>query len=1067
MQREFCAALNDTWVIGRVAVRTTEWIHPEMTVKWKGKVLRVGRKKLRFDEEIIIAGGFKSWTVACTPTKMYFYGYEDIVLARPIRNALIKRDGVYYQHRRSSHVFIVSNPLEPEEFVFYRHGFLLKEVVSDVLVLEDNGRYLLRSVSKSRDAFGCSDGTSILDGSFDEFNKTRMLSMRDIGGKMKCFIDENGEKHDGRYYGYVSVDMIEYDNFLVAMHRSTASFIKVDGSKGGVKRSKLPSEMNVTFSRDVEYFVKYRMRTSRDGYLEFLRINETLFLGNEVICDSIDDILWPRSLITWRWKRDYHIPFWNGMSRLEKGVLSCCHKTSQRDFIEAFVRFKEKRFELLKPTRDGMARIDRMFEACLVRCKSVWEFLSLELPPIDLPVISRCKRLIKHTHPLSTCAEDVLDVKYTRIVGYNAEIIGSMKYSEINNLAYRVIYMELNRARAAESTGPIRSVGKMCRLAAKHFGDPRMEEMVLLFNERPRVFEIDENDLENKKERSYILRMACNIGRAYLFYASDIVEDRYDVLPLRFSIYKNDELGEIDIKESGWSDWPSFNHSVYRGVSLSLCDDISHNFIDTKVREFISSEEGSEFALAGTIFAFGLHKRLSGMHPRAVMRLVTSRYPVISMALVAGVGISNIGKRDEELGKLYVHYLKSANPLYIHVGCIIGLGALYSGSGNVLVRETLVVEANRDGVFRYEVHNKGNKIWYDYGYRVSASLSIAMLYAGTNLEMFRFISLNDSLCELLTNGIVLFGAKQMKFMKRLQRGECDRLEEVLYSELFMLGLALDDDLDGIVRGVREKYASAKACELYRISGRILYVSVYVLYRNVSVDFDGHLFRTILEICLSTERLVKKNDEFKVLFDTCVVALSLMSNSSSNLDIIRILRRQIKMTERSKFLSDQVDFFFTTSRCRQEAGFTIRYGDIEKYKMCLGIAACGMGFVKISNTSHVVLDVIATFFINFPISSMDQEYFNMFRYFLLMSMRKNSSSFRNSTEYPKMSSRNSKKAKIVDMSKINKTFVKAYSNASNADKKLVVDVLTDFYEQHGDGSTLLDVEMLKDLACKSI
>lgn len=1038
-----------------------------MIVKWRRNVLRFGGKKLRFSEDILAAGEFENWVAVCTPCRMYFYGDEHMVLTRPIRNAVVREDGVYYHHRESNQIFVVANPFEPEEFVFFQHGYFLKEIVSDVLVLEKNGEYLLRNINVGRG--GVYNGfeaplrdeneANVLDRQLSGFSKTRTLGMYETDGELRCLID------DCDYGGGLSVQMAEYEGFLVGMHRSAALFVKIGGSRGGVKRSKLPSGRNAVFDCEIEHFAKYRMRLSKDVCLEFLRINERLFLGNDVVCSAIDARMWPGSAVSGSWRQNYHRPFWRGISRLERNILACCSRSAQKDFIEAFLRHGEKRFDVLSPTKDVTAKINKVLERWLVRSGDVWRFLSLGFPPLVFPLVQSCERLIRYTHPGLAGTGDSMDVKYKRLVEYNRETVKSMRYSEINNLAYKIIYLELKKDETRRRTRPVRSVKRLCKAAEWFFGDPRMEEIFSLFNERPRVFEIDENDLENRKEKSYILRAAANVGRAYLFFGLDAVRERYRIAPLKFLIYKNDELGEIEIKESGWADWPTFNHAVYRSCALAPGDEVSHSFVEKKIMDFASSGAGSEFALAGCVFGFGLQGRLSEIHPQTLLRLVSSKHPAVSMALLAGMGISHIGRRDEVLGKLYIYYLKSVQPLYIHVGSIVGLGMLYSGSSNALVRDVLVHEADKDGVFRCETYNKGNKIWYDYAYRVSASLSVAMLYVGTNLEMYKFAAMKDSLCELLANGVVLFGTKQMRFASRLKRMDSDCLEELFYSEFFLLGLLSDGDADEIARAVCESYSRAKLCELYRMSGRILYLGVHALCRD-SVDADGPVFRMILDVCLGAERLMGESDGFKVLFDTCIIALSLMSSSTCNLEVVRILRRQIRRMEKSKFLVDQTDFFCTTSRCKQETQFTMRYGDIERYKLCLGVAACGMGSLRISNSPRLVLDVVATFFVNFPLSPMDQEYFNMFRYFLLLSTQ-SEDGFRSSMAYLKLSSRRSRNRETADMARVNRMFAKGYSEASAADRKFIVDVLTDFYEQYGCENTLLDVEMLKNVACRSI
>lgn len=1038
-----------------------------MAVRWRETEVVHGAKRLRFPEGVVAAGELGRWVVVCTRSRICFYGDEDMVLARPVRAAVVKREAVYYHNRENNHVMALVHPLEPEEFVFFRHGFALKEVVSGVMVLEGAGEYLLKSVGHGRAE--AQDGVrssceSAGDDGFEEVSKTRMLTIYEGEGGMRCVVEDCSEGH-GRGGG-VNVEVVDYDGFMVGIHGRNVSFIRLGGSRGGVKRSKLLSETNVRLSREAGCVMKYRMQAARGRWIELLRINDTLFLGSEAVCLSIERSVWPRSEAAKGWRQDVYRPFWRGLSRVEKSVLGCYPRAMQRVFLGAFLRCKEKRFDLLELCEDTLSRIDGVLSEWFARCKSVWEFLNMELPWGEgVGIVSRCKEAVGYTCPLLGSSPDVMRMRYRRIMRCDVEIVRRMRYSAIGNLAYRVIYMEMRKDEVLKGMRPMGAIWKLCKAMERHFGDPRMEEVLSLFDEKPRVFEIDEYDLESRKEKGYVMRRASSIGRAYLFYGTGMVQNRYEAEPLRFPIYKNGELGRIEIKEGGWDDWPRFNHSVYRGCGLALSDEVSHGFVESRIEGFASTDGGDEFEVAGIVFAFGLQGRLGEIRPERITQLVEPRHAVISMALLAGAGISQMGRRDDLLGRVYLHYLKSAQPLYVHVGCIVGLGMLYAGSGNVLVRDVLSGEADKQGVFGWEQYNRGNKVWYDYTYRVIASLSISMLYTRPGLDTFRFIELKDSFCELLANGSILFGTKQRKFMGRLRRSDSNRPEEVLYSELFLLGVAMEQDLAGVVKEVRQRCQEASLYDTYRLSGKIMYVGAYAVYKDMAIDLEGSLFKAMVEVCLLVERAMKDNGNLKVLFDACVVSLSLVSNSSCSLDVIRILRRQIKMTETGRLLSEQTDFFFTSSRCKQETQLTMRYGDIERYKLCLGIVTCGMGALKIAPTPHLIVGVVTTFFVSFPISTVDQEYFNMARYFLLLSVKEGPNSPRSTMKYLKMRCKGSKSKMMRDMSAINKIFRKEYSEASDADKKLIIDVLTDFYEQHANRSNLLDIEMLKNIACR--
>jgi len=1052
-----------------------------MAFKWNDRVLAWKGRQMRFNGTIIAVGRVKKWVVVCTPSRICFYGDEDMALSRSVRKAVVKPEGVYYQEHGSGRIMLLMHPLEPEKHVFFQHGYALKEVVSGVLVLEGDGRYLLKytrntvlngDCADKGDVEACEDDQSAVCDEFDDDQSMDMMVIGICEDAMNSSIDRY-EEHSNRKG--LLVRIVEYTGLLVGICMNYAVFIKLGRYCGGVKRSKQKSEASIRFDRDVSCVVKYRKHVHGFGEIVFLRINEMLFLGNEVVCRAIDDEMWPIPKEDAEWNQEYHAPFWSGISDLEMCTVMCFPPHVQREFFGVFFASGKKVFEQLVPSEEVLDRVDKVLWRWMIRCKSVWEFMNAGVPCFEKSLaLQKCKELIEYSQGcLGMAKKDVMEISYRRIIRCDTSLVESVSYSKVMNLAYKIVFLEKKNEERRRSMC-MKNAKRLMSGMRKFFGDPRMDEVFLLFNEEPKVFEIGNDGIDGCGERGYAIRMASSAGRAYMFYGSGMTDRRNASKQLCFPIYRNEELGTIDIKDAGWMDWPQFSYSVYRVCGYAMLEAETGDFFESRMNRFVNSvgEESacaaSEFLFAGEVFGYGVCGRLKGMPVQKVVEFVMSRYAIISMAILAGVGVSNMGKRDDAYGRMYLHYLRAPQPLCIHAGCVVGLGMMYAASGNVLVRDTLVAEANRYGVFDHEQYNKGNKVWYDYGYRVLASLSIAMVSLNAGMEAFRFVKLEDKLCELLANGIVLFGSRQRRFAKRLERSDMCRPEEVFYSEVFSLGLMMEDEIGNVVEDVEKRLADKKCVhnvhQLYRIAGRVFYVAVYMLYRN-ECECNGKVFERLKAVCLRTEEEMKRNMELKVVFDFCVVSLSLMANSSCNLEMVRILRRRIKMMEKEEGMCERSDFFFSSSGWKQEKQFSIRYGDVELYKLCLGIVTCGLGSYKICGTSHAVLDAVSTFFINFPIATADQEYFWMVRYFLLLSMKENLCGFKYTTRYAKLCSKSGKNREMADMSTINGMFAKQYAEASDADKKFIIDVLTDFYEVHGADGRLLSVEMLKNMACR--
>ncbi|TBU15949.1 hypothetical protein CWI40_051120 [Ordospora colligata] len=1054
-----------------------------MALKWNDKVLIWNVNELKLNNTIIAVGRMKKWIVVCTPSRIFFHGKDEMALSRRVRKAVVKPEGIYYQEHGSGRIMLLVHPLEPEKHVFFQHGYTLKEVVSGVLVLEGDGKYLLKHIRNTAYSDDCADqgnlesceyDRSIESNQFDDDQSTEVMVIDICEDVMSSSIERYDEHHSTK--GHL-VSMIEYIDFLVGICMNHAMFIKPGWYCGGIKRSKHKSEVSVRFDKDITCVMKYRMCVSGFGEIMFLRMNEMLFLGNEVVCKAINSEMWPMSVLKDEdeWKQEYHMPFWSEISELEMCIVMCFPRHIQREFFEVFFECKKKIFEQLVPSGEVLDRVDRVLWRFMIKCKSVWEFMNAGVPCFEKSLaLQKCKELIEYSQGcLDMARRDVMEISYKRIVECDIGLIESMNYSEVMNLAYRIIFLEKKNEERQRGIY-MKNVMRMVYGMRKFFGDPRIDEVLLLFNEKPKVFEIDSDGIEGCGEKGYTIRMASSAGRAYMSYGSGMTDRRDISRHLCFPIYRNDELGTIDIKDTGWIDWPQFGYSVYRACGYVILEAEIGDYFESRIDRFVNSQESesvcttNEFVFAGEAFGHGVCGRLKDMTVQRIMEFVMPKYAILSMAILAGVGISCMGKKDDSYGRMYLHYLRTPQPLCIHAGCIVGLGMIYAGSGNVLVRDTLVAEANRYGVFEHEQYNKGNKVWYDYAYRVLASFGIAMVSLNAETEMFRYVKLEDKLCELLANGIVLFGSKQRRFAKRLERSDICKPEEVLYSEVFSLGLMMEDEIDKVVEDIERRLADKKCVfsihQLYRIAGKVFYVALNMLYRN-ECECNEEVFERLIVLCLRVEDDMKRNVEMKVVFDFCVVSLSLIANSSCNLEIIRIIRRRIKMMEKADRMYERKDFFFSSSGLKQEKQFLIRYGDIELYKLCLGIVTCGLGSCKISGTHHAVFYAISTFFINFPITTTDQEYFWMTRYFLLLSMKESLSGFKHTANYTKLCNKGSRKKEMADMSAINEMFAKQYAEASDADKKFTIDVLTDFYEVHGANGKLLSVEMLKKMACR--
>ncbi|TBT99686.1 hypothetical protein CWI36_1885p0010, partial [Hamiltosporidium magnivora] len=162
-----------------------------------------------------------------------------------------------------------------------------------------------------------------------------------------------------------------------------------------------------------------------------------------------------------------------------------------------------------------------------------------------------------------------------------------------------------------------------------------------------------------------------------------------------------------------------------------------------------------------------------------------------------------------------------------------------------------------------------------------------------------------------------------------------------------------------------------------------YTNPYTNNNTNNTTYTTNIKNRLIAICLFAEERVKKNNIYKILLDSSLLSLVIILNGTLDLEVLRILRRILKKLERSKYLNEISDFNIYENGCGYEVQYGLRYGDIVKYKMLLGILCCGMGMYRMRFSCFGVFCVICSFYVLFPVSVCEQEYFQMYRYFIVM------------------------------------------------------------------------------------
>lgn len=580
------------------------------------------------------------------------------------------------------------------------------------------------------------------------------------------------------------------------------------------------------------------------------------------------------------------------------------------------------------------------------------------------------------------------------------------------------------------------------RISDMLYKDSRLIEVKRLFDEKELVdVDFDENDLEKKRVNSYINRVSSNIGQSY-FYCG--IENQTKIEKIENLVFKNKNV-QIEILKHQ-KDWPDFIYGCnqvlktkifnddYASVSLHNSKNFSDNFYTELVNNFESipfHKEKEGFSLAGAIFALGLNKKIT---EEISNHYFQSKDEIVVFSTIISYSITKKHNKNNFYEMTLLEILQNGDSLLLKTAAILGLGFINYYTNNSEIIQTLIQEVNRYGAFD-STKNKGNKIWYTENYRVFCTLSLSLVCN----EKTRYIKLKDSFCELLLNGLIFTKSKNKKVILRIQRDDDSKLEEVFYSSLFEKLIMFDQDGQSVLNEVLFD-GKNDLVSLYRKSGKIFYIAFKLLSDNNGLEYDEILIK-LYELCLDYEIKLSINPDFKIIFDTILITLSILKSGSSDLNIMRILRRLLKKTEDTTYLTEIFDFSSNSGDSKQ---FGLRFGDLMKYKMCLGVLCSGHGLFGLKVDKECIFNIIASFYINFPLSTFDQEYFNVFRYFLCMNFEQ----LRFISQTHKLHvSNESKNSYYTHVNDFNAFFSEQYKKLDIYQKKICLDILCDYFEKN--------------------
>jgi hypothetical protein len=588
-----------------------------------------------------------------------------------------------------------------------------------------------------------------------------------------------------------------------------------------------------------------------------------------------------------------------------------------------------------------------------------------------------------------------LSRKYSRIFKYNEKIWDS------TNLAYLIIKKESE------------DLGSRCKnkrsTYKKILGDSRLDEVLAIMLEISTTIEQDLNDVENIRQRAFLKRALAGVGT---FILGNTSSHRH-IIPLkRPSIIVKPGVTEsscaITVNSSSIEDKLSDDFIFFK----SAC---THAF-------FIQPDPFSSLTCQlGKLFGYSVLNGLNDDDTQKYIRILEktedSRSKHILMIL------STRQTRSMYLNNIFVTYLHK-NLLELKKAAIVSLAIYNFNSKDNNIYHHLLKECDKHGPLDLEKNHQ----FYDRDYRILASFSLVLVSDKNDR-----VELQDSFCALIINGMSSIGKGINKAY--LDRNDFCREDEIFYSALFKLTVDFKMCPETILEKIKIEGASKE--QICRMAAEIFYVSLKILYDANSIGkkmknqelVENQLYNLI-------ETLEDRNEPiFQILFDNCLASLSIIKNATFDINLLRILRRQMLKTKELKNLT--MDYFFDPAKKDRVTIYTPGYDSIQHYKVCIGFLCSGLGTSRVEPNYRLI--ILAFFPTNNPLLK-----FSFLDILKLLSAK----AFTKNTEFCKLfeiqSTALNKKRKSKKMMNF---FQEKFKKLSDLDKKFVIDILSDYYENY--------------------
>lgn len=606
-----------------------------------------------------------------------------------------------------------------------------------------------------------------------------------------------------------------------------------------------------------------------------------------------------------------------------------------------------------------------------------------------------------------------LSRKYSRIFTYDNKVKTSQ------NLAYKIIEHECKFNKSKEKSLALEELvfynKTFLKIIKRHYYDTRIADILEIMLENSINLHPDINDTNSFRQDAFLLRCCCNVGA---FIANSTLNYYHSIFntPIKInSVSADDKLS----KEFRFLN-AACTFSYYKNPSfINTYEKYGHVF----GKGLISGLSDDDLQENLKLFA------VSDTQTFKFILLIISTYPSnintsktfdINTTLKIGLESRSLDTKKAAMCALAIHNLESHNRNIIDI---------------------LEKEVERFG----PVNSDRNNEFYNRDYRKVAAICVGVI--ATKPLFSKHI---DSFCELIISGLSCIGTGVGE--ANFHRCDNHRLDEIFYSELFQLTCTFSTDPKDILPTIYDNLLLESELLIYRSAAKLFYISLFYLWHDKACPDD--IYNSLVEYTLSVEENLFSKKPKRILFNFALVSLSIMKAGTCELSILRILRRQVLRAKDIKFMDEHHIFD------HNKKDFLIFKGsgmeNIGIYKLCIGILLLNFGTSKLKKSS--VKYLVISFFLT-DACLLEFNFIDILRMLLIRFFEPNQAVIEAYKSVLQKINMREKRKKTM------KFFNKKFSKLSELDKKFVVDVLSDYYENYHfseNSDSIFDMKVLAAL-----